>query len=79
MGIVRGHRGQRIGSALLSTALSHAWQTGLKRIELDVFADNEAAIHLYTKHGFSIEGTKRFPRYFDERHQDIVQMAQYRI
>ncbi|CAA0105179.1 L-amino acid N-acetyltransferase AaaT [BD1-7 clade bacterium] len=79
MGIVCGHRRQGIGSALLSTALSHAWQTGLKRIELEVFADNEVAIHLYKTNGFNIEGTKRFARYSDEHYQDIVQMAQYRI
>jgi putative acetyltransferase len=32
---------------------------GLRRIELTVFADNVAAIHLYQKCGFTIEGTAR--------------------
>ena len=31
----------------------------LKRIELKVYARNTAAIHLYQKYGFEIEGTRR--------------------
>ena len=31
----------------------------LLRLELVVFVDNEAAIRLYRKHGFVIEGTHR--------------------
>lgn len=32
---------------------------GLRRIELTVFTDNTAAVHLYEKFGFAIEGTAR--------------------
>jgi putative acetyltransferase len=49
-----------IGSALLQHALALAddW-LNLLRLELVVFVDNEAAIRLYRKHGFVIEGTHR--------------------
>jgi putative acetyltransferase len=30
---------------------------GLRRLELTVYADNPAAVHLYQKFGFTIEGT----------------------
>ena len=32
---------------------------GLRRLELTVYVDNEPAIALYKKHGFTIEGTRR--------------------
>ncbi|MBL8260015.1 MAG: GNAT family N-acetyltransferase [Candidatus Competibacteraceae bacterium] len=52
--------GRGIGSALLQHALLLAdnW-LNLLRLELVVFADNEPAIRLYRKNGFTIEGTHR--------------------
>lgn len=52
--------GRGIGSSLLQHALALAddW-LNLLRLELIVFVDNEAAIRLYRKHGFVIEGTHR--------------------
>ncbi|CCF82545.1 GNAT family N-acetyltransferase [Nitrolancea hollandica] len=53
-------QGQGIGSALVMSALDLAdnW-LGLRRIELQVFVDNAAAVHLYRKFGFEIEGMLR--------------------
>ena len=50
--------GRGIGSTLLQHAIALAddW-LNLLRLELVVFVDNEAAIRLYRKHGFVIEGT----------------------
>lgn len=79
MGVVAEYRGQGIGSKLLSSVIHHAWESGLKRLELEVFSDNEAAIALYKKHGFVQEGVKRFARAIDGHYQDIIVMAQYRI
>ena len=52
--------GQGFGSAIFEALLDLAdnW-LGLRRLELDVNVDNAAAIHLYERHGFEIEGTKR--------------------
>ena len=53
-------QGQGIGSALLQAMLDLAdnW-LGLRRVELFVYTDNQAAVHLYEKFGFQLEGTAR--------------------
>ena len=55
-------RGKGVGTKLLEAALDLAdnW-LGLMRLDLRVFADNDAANALYRKFGFEVEGThKRF-------------------
>jgi len=49
-----------VGRALMAAMIELAdnW-LGVRRIEMEVWADNAAAIHLYEKFGFSIEGTGR--------------------
>ena len=51
---------QGIGSALLAAICDYAdnW-VGALRLELGVFTDNTAAVSLYRKFGFEIEGTQR--------------------
>jgi putative acetyltransferase len=52
--------GRGVGSALMAAMiqLADGW-LGIRRIELEVWTDNAAAIHLYEKFGFVIEGTAR--------------------
>lgn len=52
------HWNRGVGSALLAALIDLAdnW-LDLTRLELTVYADNAAAIHLYRKHGFVVEGT----------------------
>jgi len=50
----------------------------LKRIELEVYTDNAAAIHLYEKFGFVIEGTKRKYAFRDGEYVDAHVMARVR-
>lgn len=51
------YRGMGIGSALLQHVLDWGKSNRmLKKISLSVFADNQAAIALYQKHGFVEEG-----------------------
>ena len=51
-------QGRGVGTALLRAMLDLAdnW-LALRRLELTVYADNVAAIHLYEKFGFRTEGT----------------------
>ncbi len=52
--------GQGIGRALMQALLDVADNyLGLKRLELEVITDNEAAIQLYESLGFKREGIKR--------------------
>lgn len=46
------HRGQGLGSMLLSLAELEARARGLGRIRLEVDCDNDAALHLYQRHGY---------------------------
>ena len=54
------YTGRGIGSALLEAAIDLAenW-LGMQRLELEVYTDNAAAIGLYRKFSFTVEGTKR--------------------
>lgn len=77
MGIIKAYRGQGLGSSLLTAVIKGAWNYGFKRLELEVYHDNEAAVRLYEKHGFELEGRKRYARYLDGAYQDILIMAQF--
>lgn len=68
-----------VGSALMAAVVDLAdnW-LDLKRIELEVFVDNAAAIHLYEKFGFVIEGTKRKYAFREGEYVDTHVMARVR-
>ena len=78
MGVVAAHRGMGLGRRLLDATLAAAWETGLTRIELEVYADNAAAVRLYESAGFELEGVRRMARLLDGRPQDVVMMAMLR-
>lgn len=75
MGVLASWRGRGVGKALLAATLECALRRGIRRIELEVFAGNAAAIGLYRKNGFVEEGVKRKARFLDGRYEDIVMMA----
>ena len=68
-----------VGSALMAAALNLAddW-LNLTRVDLHVYTDNPAAIHLYQKFGFEIEGTLRRFSYRDGQYIDSYIMARLR-
>lgn len=76
MGVLSDFRGLGIGTKLLDKAIAHAWTQDLKRLELEVFSDNEIAVKLYEKCSFEVEGLKKRARFFEGKYQDITIMAQ---
>lgn len=60
--VAKPAQGQGVGGALMTALLDYAdnWAQIL-RMELTVYSDNAAAIRLYQRHGFEIEG--RMPAY----------------
>ena len=75
IGVVAAWRGQGLGRGLLDHALSAASGAGFRRVELEVYASNTAALSLYTSCGFTVEGVKRAMRHLDGRVDDVVLVA----
>jgi RimJ/RimL family protein N-acetyltransferase len=68
-------RNQGVGTRLMQAALAWARETGLKRIELEVFARNARAIHVYEQCGFQHEGMRRRAVYRYGQYHDLLMMA----
>lgn len=69
-------RGQGVGNALMTQAVAWAKQSGIvRRLELYVYARNQAAIALYRKFGFEIEGQRRRVIYQNGAYLDDLLMA----
>jgi putative acetyltransferase len=70
------HQGKGIGSILVKAAIDLAEQwLNIHRLELLVYADNEAAIALYTKFGFVAEGVMQHYAFRAGKYADIQIMA----
>lgn len=69
-------RRRGVGSALLAAAieLAEKWHA-VRRMELEVYTDNHAAIGLYQKFGFTIEGTLRQYAFRNGELVDVHAMA----
>lgn len=79
MGVALAWQGQGVGSRLMSAVLDIAdnWMD-LRRIELTVYFDNEAAQGLYRKFGFEPEGRLRDYAVRDGIFVDAISMARLR-
>lgn len=69
-------RRKGVGSALLEALVDLAdnW-INVTRLELRVFTDNDAAIALYKKFGFEVEGTHREFAFRNGEYADVYSMA----
>ena len=67
--------GTKLFAALID--LADNW-LNLKRLDLEVFTDNHAAIALYKRFGFAIEGTRRADAFRDGAYVDSYAMARLR-
>lgn len=79
MSVLKDFRGQGIGRSLLLYALNWAAQSAIKRVELEVFATNTAAIKLYNAQGFVEEGRKIGAVSVEDRWVDLIQMVYSRV
>ncbi|KKM11838.1 hypothetical protein SY88_06535 [Clostridiales bacterium PH28_bin88] len=69
-------QGQGIGKTIMKELLDLADSyLGLIRVELEVWADNNRAIHLYERFGFVIEGCKRKSVYRRGTYSDVLIMS----
>ena len=70
------YRGQGVGHALMARAIAWARAAGvITRIELQVLARNETAIHLYERRGFQHEGRHPHAFYRDGQYLDDLTMG----
>jgi putative acetyltransferase len=69
-------QGKGVGVALMRAIVDLAdnW-LNLTRLELEVYADNEAAIHLYERFGFEVEGILRRHAFRDGQYVDSKVMG----
>lgn len=72
IGVLPDARGRGVGRLLLRDLLDAARRAGTRRVFLEVRASNDAAISLYTSHGFAPIG--RIRRYFHHPTEDAVTM-----
>jgi ribosomal protein S18 acetylase RimI-like enzyme len=77
MGIIASHRGRGIGARLLEEVLPHARSLAVTRVELQVFRSNAAAVHLYRRHGFVVEGEQQRARIIDGTSDDLLLMVRW--
>ena len=72
-------QGKGIGAALMRAGIDLAdnW-LNLTRLELEVYTDNDAAVRLYEKFGFTHEGVMRRHAFRDGQYVDSAMMARLR-
>jgi RimJ/RimL family protein N-acetyltransferase len=73
--VAASHRRRGIGRALLQRAVDWARASGVTKLELHVFPDNEPALALYEAFGFVREGYRRRHYRRDGEYVDAVLMA----
>jgi RimJ/RimL family protein N-acetyltransferase len=77
MSVLKDFWGLGIGSALLQSLIEWAKGSGIRKIQLEVMADNERAINLYKKFGFKIEGRKEKAVFKNGEYTDILVMGRW--
>ena len=69
MAVAAGWRGRGVGSALVAEAVARARAAGAHKIALQVWPHNRAAIALYERFGFQVEG--RLRRHYRRRSGEL--------
>lgn len=74
-GILRAFTGRGIGTRLFQAMEQWARQHHFQRLELTVMTHNAAAIALYSRRGFAVEGTRRHALMINREYVDEYYMA----
>lgn len=75
MGLLEDYRGQGLGKELIEETIMHAMAKGMTRIQLFVRVSNTAAVAMYEKQGFAIEGTQKYAVKYNGVYDDLYLMA----
>jgi L-amino acid N-acyltransferase YncA len=70
--IRRGHRGQGVGHALLSTLVAQAEAAGIWTVQTGVFPENIASLRLHVACGFRVVGVRERIGQLDGAWRDVV-------
>ncbi len=78
LGVRDDYRRRGLGSELLEKMVTHLDQNRrVERIHLHVKSDNESALKLYEKHGFTKKQYLEQHYYFDDQHHDAWELEKY--
>ncbi|WP_462413519.1 N-acetyltransferase family protein [Neobacillus sp. Marseille-QA0830] len=75
VGILQDYTGKGIGTQLFTELENWAAANHVRRLELTVMCHNEAAVSLYKKMGFEVEGVKRHSLIIDGQYIDEYYMG----
>ncbi len=76
IGILQAYHRLGIGSALMTELIRYALESeSIAKIELQTGKENHAAIALYKKHDFYVEGVSKRALYINDRFYDYVHMG----
>lgn len=75
VGILQEYQGRGIGTELFQRMELWAREHGIVRLELTVECPNEAAVHLYQKCGFQVEGIRKKSMFVDGVYVDEYYMG----
>lgn len=77
LAVAASRRRQGVGGSLISAGYSWAERVGVRKISLNVRASNRAALNLYRRQGFQLEGREREQIRTDGGFEDNLIMAKF--
>ncbi|MDB5857128.1 MAG: family acetyltransferase [Ramlibacter sp.] len=75
LGVARSHWGQGVATAMVREAVAWSARIGLKRLELTVHTSNLAAVSVYLRCGFQVEGVRRSSLFVEGAYVDEYLMS----
>lgn len=75
LGVAKAYWGHGIATAMVREAIEWSARTGLKRLELTVHTSNLAALAVYLRCGFQVEGVRRSSLFVDGKYVDEYLMS----